>query len=54
MKQEKEPKPKLKRVYVKEVSTNRIVVEFYPTRAGEKQARRYIGLADLEVVKEYY
>ena len=50
----KQPKPKLKRVYVREISTNRIVVEFYPTRAGEKAANRYNGLADLEIVKEYY
>ena len=53
MKQAKEPKPKLKRVYVKEISTNQILVEFSPTRAGENRANRYNGLADLKVVKEY-
>jgi hypothetical protein len=47
-------KPKLKRVYVKERSTGKIIIEFIPTKAGENQAKRYKGLADLVVIKEYY
>ena len=47
-------KPILKRVYVKERSTGKILIEFIPTRAGVNQANRYKGLADLDVVQEYY
>ena len=53
-KQVKPRKPKLKRVYIQEISTGKILIEFIPTRAGENQANKYIGLADLDVVKEYY
>lgn len=45
---------KIKRVYVKERSTGKILIEFIPTRAGVNQANRYKGLADLTVVVEYY
>ena len=44
---------KLKRVYVKERSTGKILIEFIPTKAGENQATKYLGLADLDVFKEY-
>lgn len=54
MKPDKQPKPILSRVYLREISTGRIVLEFYPTKAGEKAANRYKGLADLEIVKEYF
>lgn len=47
-------KPQLKRVYVKERSTGKILIEFIPTKAGENQADKYKGLADLDVIKEYY
>ncbi len=47
-------KPQLKRVYVKERSTGKILIEFIPTKAGENQADKYNGLADLDVIKEYY
>ena len=40
-------------VYVREISTGKVLLRFPPTRAGENRANRYIGLADLEVVKEY-
>ena len=53
MKPVKQPKPILSRVYLREISTGRIVLEFYPTKAGEKAANRYKGLADLEIIKEY-
>ena len=53
MKPDKQPKPILSRVYLREISTGRIVLEFYPTKAGEKAANRYKGLADLEIIKEY-
>lgn len=44
---------KIKRVYVKERSTGKILIEFYPSRAGVNQAKRYKGLADLEAIIEY-
>ena len=44
---------KLKRVYVKDCSTGKILIEFIPTKAGENQATKYLGLADLDVFKEY-
>ena len=53
-KQEKPRKPILKRVYVKERSTGKILIEFIPTKAGVNQANKYKGLADLDVVQEYY
>lgn len=53
MNQKKEPKPQLKSVFVREISTNTIIISFPPTRIGEKRAERYRGLADLEIVKEY-
>lgn len=46
-------KPILKRVYIKERSTGKILIEFIPTRAGVNQANKYKGLADLDVVIEY-
>lgn len=44
---------KIKRVYVKENSTGKILIEFIPTRAGVNQAKRYKGLADLQAIIEY-
>ena len=44
---------KIKRVYVRERSTGKLLVEFIPTRAGINQAKRYKGLADLEAIIEY-
>lgn len=43
---------KITRVYVRERSTGKILIEFVPTRAGVNRAKRYIGLADLEVIIE--
>lgn len=47
-------KSKIKRVYVIERSTGKILIEFIPTRAGVNKANRYKGLADLDVIIEYY
>lgn len=52
-KPKKEPKPKLISVFVKEKSTNTIIVVFPPNRTGERQAEKYRGLYDLEIVKQY-
>ena len=51
-------KPKLKkpiplRYIVKEISTNKIIVAFPPTKAGERKANKYRGLCDLEIIAEY-
>ena len=54
MSKTKPSKPILKRVYVKERSTGKILIEFIPTKAGVNQANKYKGLADLDVVQEYY
>ena len=53
MTEKKEPKPKLTAIFVREISTKTIISVFPPTRAGEKRANRYKGLADLEIVKYY-
>lgn len=50
---EKEPKPVLISVRVRDTSTGVILCGFPPTEAGVKRASRYIGLAGLEVVKTY-
>lgn len=52
-KEVKEPKPILISISIKEQSTNQIIAMFPPTRAGEKRAERYKGLAGLEIVKTY-
>lgn len=53
MKENKKPNPKLTAIFVREISTKTIISVFPPTRAGEKRANRYKGLADLEIVKQY-
>lgn len=45
---------KIKRIYVRERSTGNILIEFIPTRAGLNKANRYKGLADLDVIVEYF
>lgn len=52
-KPKKEPKPRLIKVFVRELSTNTIICEFPPTRAGERRAERFRGLTDLQIVKYY-
>ena len=49
----KEPQPILVSIFIREKSTGTILVMFPTTRTGEKQAERYRGLADLEIVKKY-
>lgn len=49
----REIKPKLISVVVKEISTNKIIIAFPPTKAGEQRAEKYRGLADLEIIKRY-
>lgn len=48
-----ETKPVLVAIHVKEISTNTILLSFPPTKVGERNANRYLGLADLETIKEY-
>lgn len=48
-----EAKPVLTAIFVREKSTQNILLKFPPSKAGEKRAKRYMGLADLEVIKQY-
>ena len=52
-KQDKEQKPKLTSVFVRDISTGAIFYMFPPTSTGIKRAERFRGLAGLEVVKQY-
>lgn len=50
---EKEPKPILVSVSVRDKNTGTILCNFPPTRAGLKRAERYRGLVGLEIVNTY-
>lgn len=52
-KPKKEVKPLPLRYVVKEISTNKIIVAFPPTKEGERRANKYRGLCDLEIITEY-
>lgn len=52
-KPEKEPKPELLIINIKDTTTNEIICSFPPTRSGENRANRYKGLANIQVIKIY-
>ena len=53
MKPKKEPQPILIVIAIKDTNTGTIICTFPPTRAGEKRAERYKGLAGIEIVRTY-
>lgn len=48
-----ETKPILVGIHVKDTETNQIILQFPPTKAGERRADYYKCLANIEIIKVY-
>ena len=44
---------KLQKIVIKEISTNKVLLELPPTKASETKANRMSAMADIEVIRVY-